>query len=618
MISTRTPAKSGIPERYLGKLMFMENRRGQWNQPPTSSSSPDQQRCGINMDRHHPLSAQVNKERLDWMVREIHPHFAGGVFGAVLIGVVFAPVARDGGLMLWVILNLAIAVLGAALLLGLRRHYHRLPIAAWVRLSGVMLLLWGMVLATAPWLFETASDPAYFVTMIVLLIGICASPSATLALYPLIYLAFVTPVMASLGGSILVSDFIDNPLMNWLTPIFWAFLVGYTWRLHGVLIDSISSRLEKDDALRKLERSNQLRSRFLAAATHDIRQPLQAISLHLSVLGERFSDRAEADLLKRLHDSTSSMSTLMDTLLDVSRLDNQDIQANIRSVAIKPLLEQWLGQYALMARDKGLDLHVELDDLVVRTDPLLLERIVLNLFSNAIRYTESGAIRVRLGQQDDEVTLSIADTGPGIAEDEQENIFEAFHQIDTPTHEQQRGMGLGLAIVDRLAVLLAHPISLQSEPGAGSTFSLTLPPGRREELLQQRPPVTPEWEMTGLKVLIIDDNADVRDALQALLSDWQCQVRAFSESVSADEWQPDFILSDYHLATGETGLDSIKRLRQDAARCIPAAILTGDQNLTLPEQLPRTALLRKPVRPAQLRSVMQKMVRRNRQATPVI
>ncbi|WP_111658342.1 hybrid sensor histidine kinase/response regulator [Isoalcanivorax indicus] len=562
------------------------------------------------MDRQHPLSDQVNKERLDWMVREILPHFAGGIFGAALIGVVFAPVAREGGLMVWALLNLAIGVAGAVLLLGLRRHYQRLPIAMWVRLSGVMLLLWGMVLATAPWLFDTASDPAYFVTLIVLLIGICASPSATLALYPLIYAAFVTPVMASLGWSILVSDFIDNPLMKWLTPIFWAFLVGYTWRLHGVLINAITSRLEKDDALRKLERSNQLRSRFLAAATHDIRQPLQAISLHLSVLGERFSDHAEADLLKRLHDSTASMSTLMDTLLDVSRLDNQDIRPSIRTVALKPLLEQWVGQYALMARDKGLALHMALADVVVRTDPLLLERIVLNLFSNAVRYTEAGAITVRLREDKGEATLSVSDTGHGIAEEEQEHIFEAFHQIDTPLHEQQRGMGLGLAIVDRLAALLAHPIQLQSEPGIGSTFSLTLPTGRRKDLLQHCPPPAPEWEMNGLNVLILDDNPEVLDALRALLSNWQCQVRAQASATPEETWQPDFILSDYHLTSGDTGLDTVKRFRDYTGRCIPAAILTGDQNLTLPETLPRTALLRKPVRPAQLRSVMQKMLRR--------
>lgn len=552
---------------------------------------------------------RVNRERLDWMMGEMRLHLAGGVFAAVLLALVFSSQVPAASLWLWAGLNLAVTLVGVG---SLALFYFRrsvLSTRGWGRFSVVMMLLWGLVLATSPWLFLTTDNMLYVATLLVLLVGICASPASTLALYPWAYAALVTPVMASLTWAIREKQLSEAVLINWLVPVFWLFLLGYGWRLHQVLLGTITSRLEKEEALRRLERSQALRSRFLAAATHDVRQPLQAISLHLGVLRDRFAGQDEARLLERLHDSTESMSTLMDALLDVSRLDNDDIKPDLRPLALKPVLEKWLRQYAAVADGKGLAVRAELQECVVTTDPLLLERIFLNLFSNAVRYTDAGEVVVRLRHRDGAVVMSISDTGCGIPDDKRQKIFEAFQYLDNPERDRSGGLGLGLAIVERLASLLGHELAVDSEVGKGSTFSLILPRASRSALPSKPASPSPAWENPGLKVMVIDDNREVREALGSLLDNWQCKVHLQGDGTPPQDWMPDLVLTDYYLKDGETGVDTIARLREKAGACIPAVILTGDASFKLPAGVRRMALLRKPVRPVQLRSVMQKLLR---------
>lgn len=374
----------------------------------------------------HPLADLINTERLALLMREMRLHLAGGVFAAALVALVFHPVTPTNSLWWWGLANALVTLAGTSALITFHFHGSALGTKTWAYLGALITLCWGGVWALSPWLFLTSGDLVYVVTLIGLLIGLCASPASTLSLYPLAYICFITPPLASLAIFVTQLDFGQSLMIKLLAPIYWCFLIGYGFNLHHVLIRSIIARLEKERALQQLEYSNTLRGRFLAAATHDIRQPLQAINLHLSVLRERFAEYKEAAVLERLHGSVESMSTLMDALLDISRLDNRNIQPDIRHVPLQQLLERWLRQYETLPRNKGLTLHVTLQDLVAKTDPLLLERIFLNLFSNAVRYTDNGEISVSLEEQEDHVVLSVTDTGCGIPAESQQSIFKEF------------------------------------------------------------------------------------------------------------------------------------------------------------------------------------------------
>lgn len=565
----------------------------------------------------HPLDEQIQNDRLDLLMREMRLHLLGGAFAALLVAVVFHPVTTPTSLWLWGWVNALVTVVAAVIMAAFHFRRAALTTHVWRYLAVLVALAWGGVWALSPWLFLTSGDLVYIVTLIVLLIGVCGSPASTLALYPLAYIGFITPPLASMTVAIAQLDFGQSLMIKLLMPVFWCFLLGYALNLHKVLIHSIVSRLEKEQALRQLEYANALRNRFLAAATHDIRQPLQAIGLHLSVLRERFAEHQEAALLERLHGSVDSMSALMDALLDMSRLDNQALVADIRHVAIRPALEKWLRQYEPLARNKGLALRVTLENLVVQTDPLLLERIFLNLFSNAVRYTDAGEIAVSLHERDGKAVLSVRDSGRGIAADNLQTIFEEFRRLGSPAYVREQGLGLGLAIVERMAGLLDHDVSVQSELGSGSTFAVAIPIGSADQIRADNVTPTPSWEMTGLKVLVLDDNSEIRNALHALLGNWHCDVRAQPMFVSIAtgiappaDWQPDFILCDDRLDADFTGLNAIALLREQAGRCLPAIILSGDENVVLPSDAVGMALLSKPVRPAPLRSAMQKLLQR--------
>lgn len=365
------------------------------------------------------------------------------------------------------------------------------------------------------------------------------------------------------------------------------------------------------------ERANLAKSRFLAAASHDLRQPMHALGLFIADLARKQHSDESSQLIGRIAASAEAMENLLDSLLDISKLDAGVVTASPRAFALEPLFQRIANDYCQAAHERGLRFKVRPTQLWVHSDPLLFERILINLVSNALRYTPKGTVYVVARKRGDHVLIEVHDSGVGIPQDEQAAIFQEFVQLANPARDRSKGLGLGLAIVRRLADLLCHPITLRSEPGRGSVFGVMLPLAQAESLPSE-PVFDTEHEFVGKIVAVIDDDTLAQESLVGLLRAWGCFVVAADGpdklmlSLAEVEVEPDILVSDYRLPGNRNGLDIIAELRRRFGEDLPALLLSGD---TGPETL-RSAtdqgipLLHKPVRPAKLRAALAHMLGR--------
>jgi signal transduction histidine kinase/DNA-binding NarL/FixJ family response regulator len=387
----------------------------------------------------------------------------------------------------------------------------------------------------------------------------------------------------------------------------------------GALAENVNRTCEELGRLyQQLEAANLAKSRFIAAASHDLRQPLHALNLFVAQLAHE-TDRAEhARLAARINTAVTGMNELFNALLDISKLDAGVLAPNISEFSIAQLLDRTEMTFLAAAREKGLRLRVVSSDAVIRSDFILLERILLNLVSNAIRYTVHGGVIVGCRRRADILHVEVWDSGIGIPEDQRGNIFGEFYQVPTAERDRSGGLGLGLAIVDRLCRLLKHPIEVTSRLGRGSRFAISVPLIAAHSTAV--PSIDPEV-MTdparGKLIVVIDDDALVLSGMQGVLKSWGCSVvTASSEGTALARLLelkrlPDLIISDYRLGGGKIGFKAIERLRKALGTSIPAFLISGD---TAPERLREASasgyyLLHKPVLPITLRAVVSQLLR---------
>lgn len=340
-----------------------------------------------------------------------------------------------------------------------------------------------------------------------------------------------------------------------------------------------AERLEKEQ---RLEQATAERTRFFAAAGHDLRQPLHAISLYLPVLESRVKSNKNRDLIAAIGKSCDAMRALVDSLLDISRLDAGIVEPQIAPVPLVDIFDQLDVEFAPQAAAKSLELSVEPISGWVATDRALLLRMLRNILSNAIRYTRKGRVVLCAHRSGSRLVVEVRDSGIGIPEGEIAHIFEEFYQVDNPERDRSQGLGLGLAIIDRLASLLGHPVDVRSAPGRGTVFSLELPradaPVPRDVDGDAPQPVDLS---DRLGVLVEDDDA-VREAAEFLLVDCGCEVIAATSGtaaigrVAASGRVPDFIVADLRLRGQETGVEAVERIRRAVGAPVPAMIVTGD------------------------------------------
>jgi signal transduction histidine kinase/CheY-like chemotaxis protein len=382
------------------------------------------------------------------------------------------------------------------------------------------------------------------------------------------------------------------------------------------------------------ESADRAKTRFLAAASHDLRQPLHALSMFVGALSQTRSEAERAHLLRQVESATAALADLLDALLDISRLDAGKVRASIADVELQPIFDGLYETFGATAKEEGIELQIRRTRLGVRSDALLLKRILDNLVSNAIRYTPASAagrrarVLVAARRRGAGVSIEVRDNGVGIAPRFHETVFQEFEQLGNPERDRSKGLGLGLAIVRRLARLLDHRIELRSAPGRGSTFSVVAPEAARETMHADAravaAPVHGAGDPGGMRVLLVEDDVMVRESLARLLQLWGCDVvesagaEGLPDELAQRAWAPDAVLCDYRLANRRTGIEVIAEMRLRFGSALSAAIVTGDteaQDLRGPRS-DGIDVIYKPVKPMQLRAMLAAMAKRRADAAP--
>jgi len=487
----------------------------------------------------------------------------------------------------------------------------------------LMLLnaLEGIVTASLAWITLSTSTEAGRILVMAVSAGILVGSMSRFAAIPAIYAAFYVPLILLLVPPVLRLG--NDPAYQALGAVILLYMVSVSLMARNFARDvraAINLRFENLDLLQQLrvkteiavsarreaEQADAAKSKFLAAASHDLRQPVHAQALFLNVLSRTPLDARQRELLGNAQMATAASSEMLGALLDFSRIEAGVVAPRPQSLRLQPVLQKIEVELSPQAEAKGLSYCTRATPLIVRSDPVLLDLVLRNLISNAIRYTPQGRILVACRRRGPQAVLEVWDTGIGIAPQHQQDVFREFHQLGNPERDRRKGLGLGLAIAKGLALAMAHELTLASVEGHGSVFRLVLP---LADTLDEADPVRPGVDTVGpisARVLVIDDDETVRAAMLPLLQEWGCECETVESIEAALELAqaraPDLLLCDYRLREQRTGLEAIHALRRVCGAGLPALLITGD---TSPERLREAhatglPLLHKPVAPDQL------------------
>jgi len=502
------------------------------------------------------------------------------------------------------------------------RPWRRLGIAG----SALAGLIWGV----GAIVLYVPDGLAYQLFLVMGLVGmgagcVYASASVMPSFFAYFYPSVLLPAILFLRGY----DSL-HVITGLLMIVYLSLMTPFALRVYRLIDESIQLRFENLGLIGELrdqkdaaEDANIAKSRFLAAASHDLRQPLHALGLFVQALQETPLATRERQVIGNIRRSVDAMEELFNALLDISRLDAGVVQPHITTIPLAAVFDRVRFEYGPVARQKRLSLKVMKTSLLVQSDPSLLARLIRNLLSNAVRYTEAGGVVLGCRRTGSEVRIEVWDTGKGIPPERHEEIFHEFYQLDNPERDRRKGLGLGLAIVKRLAKLLGYPVELRSTLGKGSMFSITLPRGRREDYQPaQSDPDSSAFDLSQTLVLVIDDEAAVQEGMAALLRKWKCDVvtagsgaEMMGKLIAVDRL-PDLIVCDYRLRGTENGIELVEMLRNEFNVDIPALLVTGD---TGPDRL-RDAeasglpILHKPLNPARLRTLIANLLREHTRA----
>lgn len=488
-----------------------------------------------------------------------------------------------------------------------------------IAVLGITGLTWGIgVMLMFP---DLEQGYQFFIMFIIAGIGGSAFSSNTIFLQGLY--AFFPALLLPLGIRMFFMEDSLYLAMGSVTIVFMVSLYFFSRNLNRSLVETLALRFENSELVAQLriqkdeaENANIAKSKFLAAASHDLRQPLHALMLNATVLGERKVSSNDTPVIDNIINSVSSLESLFDALLDISKLDAGVVTPDISHFKLQEILDRLNVDCQSFAYEKGLLLEIPASDLCVYSDPVLLERILRNIITNGIRYTENGCVGLVIEQQGKLVNFKIIDTGIGVNEKDIEHIFDEFFQLDNPERDRSKGLGLGLSIVKRLCELLDSSIQVESSVDKGSVFSFSVPAGNIELASETRSSAFEYIPKTlNYFIVIIDDEKSIRVALQILLESWHCTVLAFASEEEAlnklneYEYAPDVLLVDYRLRKNKTGIDAIAAINNLFAIDIPALIITGDTASDRLKEVQGSGyqLLHKPLHPSKLRVFLQNL-----------
>jgi signal transduction histidine kinase/CheY-like chemotaxis protein len=569
------------------------------------------------------LINRIGAEQVRSAYRNTAPGMSATALGATLIAGILGGLGAVSWTVVIVFVGLMLLQIGARLALifiYLRRKPPDSEWRLWSRRFSIGALVASLFLGIASWWLLT---PARFDMQLLVMLYLCAVASGAITAFgvlrPAIFFSILPMMLLPTAWMVAQGDWTHWVLA--LIILAWLFAITDQARRYGAQFEeSVRLRFENEDLIARL-RSEKLiaveastaKSRFLAAASHDLRQPVHALTLFVAALRPRVNDPEARRLLDHIDSSVQAMGGLFNGLLDISRLDAGVVEVHPQTFAMQPLLERICRDFAGDVQAKRIELTLRPTPAAVYSDPLLVERIVRNIVANAIAYTDKGRVLVGCRRRGRTLCLQVWDTGRGIPESEQSRIFTEFYQVANPERDRSKGVGLGLAIVKRLTALLGHPLALKSRPDHGSVFTLDLPfSDATVSVSSVGHDEVSETAASGL-ILVVDDEATIQMAMRSLLEGW-----GFSAIVagSCDEMlpllancpdRPGLIICDYRLRAHEDGIRVIERLRSEYNDDeIPGMLITGD---TAPDRLREAQesgllLLHKPVSNSRLRAAI--------------
>ena len=579
-------------------------------------------------------------------VRSAYRNTAPGMSATAIAAVLVACIIAGSGAISWntalSFIALMVLQIGARLTLIFTYLRRKPPDAEWrtwrARFTAGALIA-SFILGICSWWLMPEHR---FDMQLLVLLYICAVASGAITAFGVlraaIYCAMLPMLLFPMAWMIAQGDWLHWVLaliiLGWLAAI-----ADQARRYSAQFEEAVRLRFENEElisglraAKEKAEEASAAKSRFLAAASHDLRQPVHALSLFVAALRPRIVDHEAGRLLDNVDSSVQAMGGLFNGLLDISRLDAGVVEVNAQSFALQPLLERICRDHASEAEAKKVELRCRPTRVAVYSDPLLVERVVRNIVANAIKYTDKGSVLIGVRRRGRTVTVQVWDTGRGIAKSEQGQIFKEFYQAANPERDRTKGVGLGLAIVRRLTHLLGHPLTFRSHAGRGSMFAIDLPlADAKMPAPGETAPRIADFASAGAGlVLVIDDEATIQMAMKSLLESWGYDAIVAGscdellDKVASCPDRPVLIICDYRLREHEDGIRVIERVRNEYNDDeIPGMLITGD---TAPDRIREAEesgllLLHKPVPNSRLRAAITHLVahpaRREETSQPV-
>jgi two-component system, sensor histidine kinase len=575
------------------------------------------------------LLRRVEQQRIEMLYDNTLAVSGSALLMAALIAVIAWPHSRAVNLVAWV----GATLLVQAAVLGLFAAYRR------ANDRETAPRRWGWRLATAAAVAGVVWGAAAFVlvgpdkSLTLGLISACLAGRATLSIithahFPPALHAFTVPIFSLLALRYVTLGGYGNAALG----VMWIAVLGYVLlfvdRQSRAVVAQIRLRYENEQLVEQLQRQNALaeqararaeeanrsKSLFFAAANHDLRQPLHSLGLFATALRNNSAGRASQALVDQILQCTESLEQLFDNLLDISKLDAGQVEVKREVVPVDAVFDRLRRTFSGPAQDKGLRLSVRRSNAMLATDATLLFRVLSNLVSNSLRYTENGGVVVACRRRGNMARIEVWDSGIGIPAEQHERIFEEFYQLNNPSRDRSRGLGLGLATVRRIVRLLGHPLWLRSTVGKGSRFAIEVPtadPTRVQSIAATIEQKVPNL-IGGKLIVVIDDEESVRLGMQSLLESWGCKCVAATDSAEAlrnlngNGRTPDFIIADLRLRGDSTGIDAIRELRAELGNSIPAVLISGD---TATEQLRKVSaagltMMHKPLKAVRLRALL--------------
>ncbi len=564
------------------------------------------------------LRQQIKAESVHHLFQNSFTIYASSALIAILLSYLMYEAVPTTTLLGWLAINLSFLLV--RILLSIRyfsREWSMPQCNRWTRFYVFSTFINGCIWGSTGLLFFTPGQIEYQAMLFFVLGGLGAGSFASHIHYLPAFYTFFIPLLLPIVLRMLAEGGQPHLIMSAWGVIYMTSLMLLSRNNHRVHVEAIRLRHINEALLdevreehRLAEQANQSKSRFLAAASHDLRQPLYALGLFTQRLysaGSAIQIHEIAGLIER---SFTSLKDLLNSLLDISKLDAGVISVDKKHIALQEIFERIYSDCHPLAENKGISLHIPPTKACLYSDPQLLERILRNLVVNAIRYTDHGKVVVIVRHRSEHCELRVHDTGIGIPAHEVDNIFQEFHQINNPERDREKGLGLGLSIVRRLIMLLGSEIRLNSVVGRGSCFSFTIPRGNRDEC------TTPQSARPrlhrGCTVLVIDDDPLILHATASFLDSLGYQVlkaEGESEAITLLEQsraQPELIVSDYRLRSHRNGVDAVLAIQNYLQRKVPVIIVTGD---TDPDRIREASshefhLLHKPVSPQALESTI--------------